>query len=456
MPTDVELLQSFIEGRSEEAFASLVRQRIDLVFSVALRQCGGDAHLASDVVQRVFLDLARKAATLSRRPALSGWLCRSAQLEASNLVRIERRRRARESKAHTMQNLSEEPVRDTDWNALRPVLDEAMGSLSERDRDAVMLRFFEKWAFRDIGAALRMSEDGARMRVDRALDRLRARLARRGITSTSAALGLALANQACIGAPPGLAAAVAGASLTGGGVAAGAGAWTAFMSISKLQLGAAVAVAAAGASTMIWETRVASDLKVSIASLQQENLRLTALAAENARLASALADADKARAKLGELDSLRSEGASLRHDLNNGKRRAEPQQAAENVRSFAGPVFEQSQVDVKTKPNFQAKPVYPAELRKAGVEGKATIDLVVDADGRVRHAKVLEASESAFGEAALKAVQDWTYAPAQKNGGAVAVHLQVPLFFKVAREGQVNPNTQTAGLPKPATFVPWF
>ena len=95
MIEDSELLRRYAEDRSEAAFAELVKRRVGLVYSVAVRQCGGDAHLAEDVTQRVFSDLARKAAELAARPVLSGWLYRSAQFAASDVVRSERRRRCR-------------------------------------------------------------------------------------------------------------------------------------------------------------------------------------------------------------------------------------------------------------------------------------------------------------------------------------------------------------------------
>src|SRR6476646_7173615 len=71
MNSDSELLCRYVEARCEDAFAELVRRHVNLVYSAALRQVNGDAHLAQDVAQNVFADLARKAATLSRRLALT-------------------------------------------------------------------------------------------------------------------------------------------------------------------------------------------------------------------------------------------------------------------------------------------------------------------------------------------------------------------------------------------------
>ncbi len=251
MQDDAELLRRYASEKSEAAFAELVRRHLNLVYSVALRQVAGDAHLAEDVAQKVFTDLARKAAALAERPALSGWLYRSTHFAASDVVRLERRRRAREQEAHIMDELSSSPspASAVEWDRVRPTIDAAIAELDERDRDAVLLRFFTGCSFADIGARLRLTENAARMRVERALDKLHASLARRGVTSTTAALGIALANQAGTAAPAGLAASVTGAALAGG--AAGAsGAVTAaiiFMK-AKTTLAAAVAVLAIGVS----------------------------------------------------------------------------------------------------------------------------------------------------------------------------------------------------------------
>src|SRR3954469_12335584 len=136
MIEDAELLRRYAEERSEETFAELVRRRVDLVYSVALRHVGGDAHLAEDVTQRVFTDLARKAQELAGHAVLSGWLYRSAQFAASDVVRAERRRRSREWEAHTM-NETLSPDGPADWEKSRPLLDEVLGELDAEDRDAL-------------------------------------------------------------------------------------------------------------------------------------------------------------------------------------------------------------------------------------------------------------------------------------------------------------------------------
>src|ERR1700761_5685031 len=96
MTPDCELLREFARTNSEDAFAELVKRHVNLVYSAALRQVNGDAHLAQDVTQSVFSDLARKAAWLSRRQSLSGWLYTSAHFAAAKVIRAETRRRNRE------------------------------------------------------------------------------------------------------------------------------------------------------------------------------------------------------------------------------------------------------------------------------------------------------------------------------------------------------------------------
>ncbi|MDO8539302.1 MAG: sigma-70 family RNA polymerase sigma factor [Opitutaceae bacterium] len=304
MFADTELLRRYVEDRSEEAFAELVQRHLNLVYSVAVRQCGGDAHLAQDVAQRVFTDLARKAAELACRPVLSGWLYRATQFAATDVVRAERRRRAREQEAQVMQELSTHPTTEADWDKLRPVLDQVMGELNERDRDAVMLRFIEGRGFAEIGTTLRVSEDAARMRVDRALEKLRGRLNAHEITSTSAALSAVLANQAAGAVPAGFAANITSAALMGVAVAAPAGfvaAMIAFMTATKTTtvLGVAVALAV---TTAVYQSTQARTTAAMLAASEKDyaavrshldDVKAKALAAE-----SAVADREKTVAQL--------------------------------------------------------------------------------------------------------------------------------------------------------------
>lgn len=244
MSDDGELLRRWAEEQAEAAFAELVSRHIGLVYGVALRKVGGDAHLAQDVTQKVFADLARKARTVTAHPVLTGWLFTSTHFTACQLVRAERRRRERERRAHAMNELLREETDGFEAEKLRPILDDLMLELNERDREAVLLRFFEGRGFAELGARLRLSEDGARSRVERAVEKLQALLARRGIHSTAGALGLALAPQASAAVPAGLAATVTATATAGAPLASA----LVFMSMAKIGGGALVAIAALGLS----------------------------------------------------------------------------------------------------------------------------------------------------------------------------------------------------------------
>jgi hypothetical protein len=167
---------------------------------------------------------------------------------SAQTVRTERRRQASEQEAHLMHEISTDPSAATDWERLRPVLYDTMDELDDGDREAVLLRFFEGRSFADVGAKQRLTENAARMRVERALDKMHGLLARRGVTSTTAALAFALASQASVAAPAGLGATVTGAALMGAAAGAGAAGWGlyAFMSTTKTGIGLVSAASVIG------------------------------------------------------------------------------------------------------------------------------------------------------------------------------------------------------------------
>lgn len=198
-----ELLRAYATRQDEAAFSQLVRRHVDLVFSTARRQLSGDADAARDVSQAVFCDLAGKARDIPRDIPIAGWLYRHTSYLASNHSRSSRRRDQRERQAALMQDLHR-PT-ELNWNEVAPVLDEAMQSLPEEDRDALVLRFFENRKLREVGHALGATEEAARKRVDRALEKLRGELQSRGVVSTAAALGPMVSGNAVMPAPAGLA-----------------------------------------------------------------------------------------------------------------------------------------------------------------------------------------------------------------------------------------------------------
>lgn len=248
MNNDVTLLRRFAESGSESAFAELVRRHVSFVYSIALRQVGGNVSVAKDVTQIVFTDLSRKAREISDHEVLTGWLYTAARFAAAKALRSESRRSAVTQKAQFTLTMTLSEGSAVDWDRLSPVLDVALDALKERERTAVLLRFYEKKTFAEIGVLLALNESAARSCVNRALDKLQSALARQGVSSTAAALSLVLAEQTGIAAPAGLAATIVSATLTAVG---GTSALTAvlgtlnFMSTLKVG-GALVALIAAG------------------------------------------------------------------------------------------------------------------------------------------------------------------------------------------------------------------
>lgn len=221
------LLQQYLANKSEAAFGELVERHVDLVYQTALRRAGGDDALARDVAQTVFTDLAHKAAQLPPTVVLAGWLYRHTGFVAAKMIRSEQRRRQREHRAF-MQNLNESsnPGQSGDaalWQRMAPFLDDALGRLSARDRDALVLRFLEGRALREVGGMLGLSENSARMRVNRALEKLRGLLQRRGVTSTAFGLGGALGLAASSPVPGGLPQSLSAAALNSAPAAAATG-----------------------------------------------------------------------------------------------------------------------------------------------------------------------------------------------------------------------------------------
>jgi len=188
MRSDAELLREFVNRRDESAFTELVNRHISVVYSAACRETRDDFSAAEDVTQLVFIELARKAENLQRHPSLAGWLYTSVRYLSANLRRANHRRRIREEEARVVNGLPYSSPDDSPWLEVKPVLDDALRSLNERDRHAVRLRFFEGRSLREVGEAFCLKENTARMRVNRALDNLRKLLAQRGIASTSSAL----------------------------------------------------------------------------------------------------------------------------------------------------------------------------------------------------------------------------------------------------------------------------
>jgi len=218
---DLTLLREYARRNSEEAFGALVSRHVNLVYSVARRSVR-DPHLAQEITQAVFIILARKADALGPQTILPGWLCRTARYAGANALTIQRRRQRREQEAHMQSILNEaEPMPEETWNQIAPLLDGAMEQLGQKDHDALVLRFFENKTFAEVGAALGASEDAAKMRVNRALEKLRIFFTKRGVSSTTAILAGAISANSVQAAPVALAKSVTAVAIAKGAAASG-------------------------------------------------------------------------------------------------------------------------------------------------------------------------------------------------------------------------------------------
>ena len=199
----MELLEKYDREGSEEAFAALVQRHINLVYSVALRHVQIAAH-AEEITQVVFVILARQAARLRADTVLEGWLYETTRLASLNLMRGERRRQGREQAAY-MQSTLQETNEDSAWHQLAPLLDEGLARLGQKDRDAVILRFFKEKSLFDVAATLQVTEAAAQRRVHRALEKLRRYFRGRGVDLTTATIAGGISAHAVHASPAALA-----------------------------------------------------------------------------------------------------------------------------------------------------------------------------------------------------------------------------------------------------------
>ena len=416
MKDDATLLQGYARHRSESDFAELVQRHVNLVYSSALRQVNGNVHFAQDVTQLVFIDLARKAASLAKHQVLAGWLFTSTRFAAAKLMRGEQRRWRREQEAESMQEITtSDSDASLDWERVRPVLDEALAELGERDRDVILLRYLEGRNFAQVGAKLSLSDNAARMRVDRAIDKLRILLARRGVTSSAAALSLALTSQAVIAAPAGLVTTVTGAALSAGGATA---ATLTFMSLTKLQIAVASGVLVAGAGAYLVQDRNNEVLRAELAGIPLRAGELKPLQQSNRKLASAASEAAALRVSDAEFVQLKEEATEVQNRIET-ERAAALQTVAARSSLPTGKIYDISQLDKRPTLVRPIQPTYPYKMSRAGIEGDVTVEFSIDAAGMVTDAKVLRSSDKEFNASALAAVAKWHFIPGQKEGQSV-------------------------------------
>jgi RNA polymerase sigma factor (sigma-70 family) len=317
MTDSQRLLGDFVKNGSEPAFRDLVVRYTDLVYSTALRLVDGDTALAQDVAQTVFIDLARISRKLPKEIMLGGWLHRHTRFVAANLMRSERRRKFREKQAAEMNALRNES--NDSLKLVSVIIDELIDLLATEDRTAIILRFFEQSDLRSVGEALGISENAARMRVSRALEKLQVLLKRRGASLSAAALATALASEAVTAAPAGLAVNLATTALSAG-IGSGGLALTLFktLAMTKLKVGVLTAVAAVGLTIpLVRQHQSLTKLRDENYVLRSQLDDLGRLTAENVRLSNLLSQTSQLdpQSQTRELLKLRGEVGRLKRQL---------------------------------------------------------------------------------------------------------------------------------------------
>ncbi|MEO5802969.1 MAG: sigma-70 family RNA polymerase sigma factor [Verrucomicrobiota bacterium] len=199
MNDDMALVRAYAASQSERAFEQLAARHLNMIYSAAMRRVG-DAHLAEEI----FIILARKAGSLGPKTILSGWLYRTTSYAAADALKMQRRRQQREQEAH-MQSLLNEQQPDEAWQQIAPLLDSAMDALGDKDRNAVVLRFLDGKSLSEVGATLGVSEDAAKMRVNRALEKLRKIFTKRGVMLSVVAIAGVVSANSVQAAPVGFA-----------------------------------------------------------------------------------------------------------------------------------------------------------------------------------------------------------------------------------------------------------
>jgi RNA polymerase sigma factor (sigma-70 family) len=300
--TDRELIRDYVGTGSETAFSTIVERHVDLVYATAWCSVK-NSHTAEEITQVVFTILARKGPWLAGDISLAGWLHKTAAFEARAWWRSELRRRAREQTAIEIGTTMKDE--NSSLKSLAAELDDALLSLQERDRQAVLLRYFEGRSHREIGDLLNAREDAVRMRIQKALDRLAVFFRRRGYKVVAVAAVSAVLEESAKAAPAGLGIAVGKSAAAAGSAGAATGLklmLARWLSLSKTQMAAACLGLALLPSGVEWNLKRISAHRISVAQIFTDAARarqvqlsseIERLQGESARLDAAAEDAQR-------------------------------------------------------------------------------------------------------------------------------------------------------------------
>jgi RNA polymerase sigma factor (sigma-70 family) len=278
---DFELLRDFARHSDQQAFAALVRRHLDLVYATALRKTT-DAAAAQEISQNVFAALARKAWQFASDDSLPAWLYKTALLESRHWLRGELRRRRREQEAANLGTTMNTPDEQPALRALIPLLDEALLSLREKERTALLLRFYESQSLREVGTSLGVGEDAAQKRVGSALEKLARFFQRRGFRTATVAIAAAALQTTATSTSAATATTVATAALHGAPSLAGGLAWLARLaSLSKPQLAALCLVTMALPVAWQWNASLATARRAAEARAALESVRSERITVES-------------------------------------------------------------------------------------------------------------------------------------------------------------------------------
>jgi RNA polymerase sigma factor (sigma-70 family) len=197
--TDWSLLRQYLDTGSEAAFSKLMDRRMKLVYWTCRRDLNDD-QLAEDATQAVFVLLVQKARSFNKGVSISSWLFQAARFISRDMIRREgTRKRYEEGAAQTMAYQSQEEQ----WPIVERRLNEAIATLSTADQEAILLRYFDGLSLSEVAGEIGTTEDTARKRVNRAVERMRRFLTHKEVAVSSTALAALLASHPAKAVPAG-------------------------------------------------------------------------------------------------------------------------------------------------------------------------------------------------------------------------------------------------------------